>query len=157
MAYYYRGCPSWGWFYPFHYAPMTSDLIDLTSYPLSFELGTPFRYDQAAEPAPAPAPPPTTTPHHLPSSPLLTLSRTTNTNRPFQQLLGCLPAASSKFLPSSYANLMCNAASPLIEYYPDVTVSLAFLPRAAPSKAPYPNPLTPSPKPQPPALADYPH
>lgn len=41
---------------------------------------------------------------------------------PFQQLLGCLPAASSNFLPRSYANLMTNEASPLKRYYPDVMV-----------------------------------
>lgn len=29
MLYYYRGCQSWGWFYPFHFAPMTSDMVDL--------------------------------------------------------------------------------------------------------------------------------
>lgn len=42
MLYYIRGCPSWGWFYPFHYAPMISDLRNLTDIPVAFALGKPF-------------------------------------------------------------------------------------------------------------------
>lgn len=39
LDYYYRGCPSWSWFYPFHYSPLFSDFIDLMKYnKLIFEI-----------------------------------------------------------------------------------------------------------------------
>ena len=43
LKYYYDGCPSWNWYYPFHYAPFASDLVNIESYPMDFELSIPFR------------------------------------------------------------------------------------------------------------------
>jgi 5'-3' exoribonuclease 2 len=45
MKYYYDGCPSWKWYYPFHYGPFASDLKNIERFELdckSFELNTPF-------------------------------------------------------------------------------------------------------------------
>ena len=42
MLYYYRGCASWSWYYPFHYAPMAGDLRNLDRFKQSFEVAAPF-------------------------------------------------------------------------------------------------------------------
>lgn len=45
MKYYYEGCVSWKWYFPFHYAPFASDLKNIERFEKdcrSFELGTPF-------------------------------------------------------------------------------------------------------------------
>jgi len=44
LAYYYNGCASWGWYYPYHYAPLASDLLgsDKIASP-KFDIGQPFK------------------------------------------------------------------------------------------------------------------
>lgn len=39
----YQGCPSWKWFYPYHFSPFASDFLDIGSLDIKFELGTPFK------------------------------------------------------------------------------------------------------------------
>eukprot|EP00039_Didymoeca_costata_P013389 m.203123 g.203123 ORF g.203123 m.203123 type:complete len:1076 (+) comp15756_c1_seq1:222-3449(+) len=46
FKYYYEGCQSWNWFFPYHYAPFASDLTQLLirkpEFQPEFELGKPF-------------------------------------------------------------------------------------------------------------------
>lgn len=45
MKYYYVGCISWGWYYPYHYAPFASDIVasSSTSEDIHLDMGQPFR------------------------------------------------------------------------------------------------------------------
>tara|TARA_R110002050_G_scaffold225320_4_gene361235 strand:+ start:24 stop:704 length:681 start_codon:yes stop_codon:yes gene_type:complete len=42
LKYYYDGVMSWNWFYPYHYAPLVSDLVNTSSFEFDFELSKPF-------------------------------------------------------------------------------------------------------------------
>jgi 5'-3' exoribonuclease 1 len=42
LEYYYRGVASWKWYYPHHYAPMVSDMVNISEFRVSLEPGTPF-------------------------------------------------------------------------------------------------------------------
>ncbi|KAI8802810.1 XRN 5'-3' exonuclease N-terminus-domain-containing protein [Cladochytrium replicatum] len=42
LYYYYNGVASWEWFFPYHYAPNITDLVNLQRFKFNFKLGTPF-------------------------------------------------------------------------------------------------------------------
>ncbi|CAK8690060.1 unnamed protein product [Clavelina lepadiformis] len=41
LSYYYQGCASWTWFFPFHYAPFASDFVDIIDVPSQFSTSNP--------------------------------------------------------------------------------------------------------------------
>lgn len=57
FKYYYTGCQSWNWFFPYHYAPFAEDLqacIAARNRPPKLELGAPFKpYEQLMSVFPA--------------------------------------------------------------------------------------------------------
>lgn len=58
LLYYYQGCPSWQWYYPYHYAPFAADFSDCADIVgeqgIKFNLGQPFRpYEQLMSVLPA--------------------------------------------------------------------------------------------------------
>ncbi|KAJ1903231.1 5'-3' exoribonuclease 2 [Coemansia sp. IMI 209127] len=42
LKYYYQGCASWDWYYPYHYAPLASDFVDLDVMVVDFEASEPL-------------------------------------------------------------------------------------------------------------------
>ncbi|KAG4097528.1 exonuclease N-terminus-domain-containing protein [Neocallimastix lanati (nom. inval.)] len=81
LKYYYQGCQSWNWYYPYHYSPFASDFANIKKFNVEFKLGEPFK--------------------------------------PFEQLMGVLPAASNSHIPKPFRNLMTDPNSNIFEYYPE--------------------------------------
>lgn len=81
LLYYFQGCPSWTWYYPYHYAPFAADFVDIGDMELSFDRGIPFR--------------------------------------PYEQLMGVLPASSNHAIPEVFHELMSDPASEIIDFYPE--------------------------------------
>ncbi|KAL1965027.1 hypothetical protein VTN77DRAFT_6087 [Rasamsonia byssochlamydoides] len=81
LLYYFQGCPSWTWYYPYHYAPFAADFVDIGDMEVHFEKGKPFK--------------------------------------PFEQLMGVLPASSNHALPEIFHDLMVDPNSEIIDFYPE--------------------------------------
>ncbi|KAL9606629.1 MAG: hypothetical protein Q9179_000215 [Wetmoreana sp. 5 TL-2023] len=80
LLYYFQGCPSWTWYYPYHYAPFAADFVELEKMEINFEKGRIFK--------------------------------------PFEQLMGVLPAASNHAIPEVFRGLMSNEDSEILDFYP---------------------------------------
>jgi len=92
LNYYYHGCPSWGWYFPFHYSPAASDIaVYLLNDRTSNEW---ICFNDIKYPL---------------SEPL----------RPIEQLMSVLPPSSSSALPNACAELMTKKNSPLSRFYPN--------------------------------------
>jgi 5'-3' exonuclease len=89
LTYYYRGCYSWDWYYPYHHAPTIKDIYEFS---FNKECGNEkWKTVRLHKSAPY---------------------------TPFEQLMCILPPESKHLLPDSYQSLM-TSTSPIIQYYPE--------------------------------------
>lgn len=89
LSYYYTGCPSWMWFYPYYYSPLISDLSNLMTHlnlPHTTDNLITFDYGKAYD--------------------------------PYKQLLLILPIVSLHLLPEPLRSVVSDENSPLYSYYP---------------------------------------
>ena len=96
LEYYYKGCVSWSWYYPYHYGPMLSDLTNINSMMSDISFFDDDDIETSGDNVGV---------RRVAVEPL----------RPFEQLLGCLPPSSSYLLPEPVRFLMTSRDSPLIE------------------------------------------
>jgi 5'-3' exoribonuclease 2 len=81
LLYYFQGCASWTWYYPYHYAPFAADFTDIDKMDIKFDKGKPFK--------------------------------------PYEQLMGVLPAASNHAIPPVFHPLMTDPESEIVDFYPE--------------------------------------
>jgi len=98
MEYYFNGCISWQWYYPYHYTPFLNDLSEVLET---------FIIDRNDPQSPLKVPP-----QFVLGEPF----------KPFEQLVAVLPVYSCRFLPKIFHHLF-DSSSPISHFYPkEVTI-----------------------------------
>lgn len=112
LAYYTKGCVSWGWYYPFHYGPFLQDMVNIVQY-----VSASHKYLHNKETKLEGS----ESEKSIARSGEVVLALDWEQGQPltpFEQLLACLPPKSAKLLPAAYDFLMNDPTSPIVEYYP---------------------------------------
>ena len=96
LNYYHSGCCSWSWFFPHLYAPLSTDMVNLSEFYGDEDISTTdndgFREFKFGDTEPFP---------------------------PLAQLLSVLPPQSASLLPPPLGELMTEPSSPLAPFYPN--------------------------------------